>query len=65
MYTLQGHLAVGGEDKRGAARSLLRVHVHRLTVLEHPYMCEEERTFANLREIFSQYSTLLRQNNLG
>ena len=60
-----GHLVMGGQGRRGALRSLLRVHVHSLCVLSHPCVNEEERIFARMREIYQQYSTLLQQDNLG
>jgi hypothetical protein len=33
--------------------------------LEHPYVNEEERLFARLKECYQQYSSLIQQNTLG
>lgn len=55
----------GGESKKGSIRSLLRIHIHQLSVLEHPYLSAEERIFSRMREVYQQYSSLVQQDNLG
>jgi hypothetical protein len=60
-----GHILYGGEGKGSTIRSLLRIHVHQLGLLEHPYVNEEERLFARLKECYQQYSSLIQQNTLG
>lgn len=65
LHTVTGHIAAFGESKKGAVRSLLRIHIHQLSVLEHPCLSTEERIFARMREVFQQYSSLVQQDNLG
>ena len=60
-----GPLVVGGESKKGDMRSVLRVHIHQLGLLEHPSICEEERVYARLKDTYQQYCTLIQQDNLG
>ena len=60
-----GPLVMGGEGKRNSIRSLLRVHVHRLVVLEHPYINMEERMFSRMKDVYQQYASILQQNALG
>lgn len=46
-------------------RSILRVHVHALSVANHPLLVDEEREFVGLRRAYSQYSAVFEQRTTG
>jgi hypothetical protein len=54
----------GGDRSHKHHRSTLRVHVHKISLLDHPLVGEEERAHANLRSSFALYRSLMEQHTL-
>lgn len=54
----------GGDRSNKAHRSVLRVHVHQITIVDHPLVSEEERSYSSLKSSFSVYRSLMEQNTL-
>jgi len=63
--TLKERLGViPGERSHRVSRSVLRVHVHQLTLLDHPLVSVEERLAAQLKSSFAVYRSLMEQQTL-
>ena len=63
--TLKERLGViPGERSHRVSRSVLRVHVHQLTLLDHPLVSVEERQAAQLKSSFAVYRSLMEQQTL-
>ena len=54
----------GGDRANKLHRAILRVHVHQISLLDHPLVSEEERAYANLESSFAIYRSLMEQQTL-
>ena len=56
--------AHGGGGAHRSARTVLRIHIHQISLLDHPLVGDEERAYARLRSAYGVYQSLLEQQTL-
>ena len=52
-------------DQKKTNRSILRLHLHTLTLGDHPLFSQEERKYTHIRRLYSQYSAVFEQRTTG
>jgi hypothetical protein len=56
---------LSSDAKRANQRSILRVHVHQLSLFTHPLINDEERLYNNLKKMNVQYCSVFESRTTG
>jgi coiled-coil and C2 domain-containing protein 2A len=53
-----------GHDRKHGSRSILRLHIHQLSILDHPLITEEEKKANELKSAFAVYRSFYEQKTI-